>query len=168
MTVELTKIELGNITLPKGKVIATDPCYDTDVWCTEKVDVKPGDYICRAKYGVYPGWGERVFELTINHITCPKKKAVKVIGSCGVDSGQCGFFELDNYIENHPKMETEKSEEWYNRACDITLNDDEHCVGIMGVLDGVVASSGLGDGMYTLYAGYDNRGQITALRLRFL
>ena len=33
---------------------------------------------------------------------------------------------------------------------------------------GAVSESGLGDGGYNLYAGYDNRGRITALRLRYL
>ena len=168
MTITVTRIHLGILDLTKeGKVIASDPCYEPDIWCASEVEVRKGDYIARAVYGDVPGWGERVIELTINNIHTPKKKATRVIGHCGVDSGQCGFFEATNYRENHPDKDTKKSEAWYERACKITLNQKRHNCGMMGQY-GAVASSGIGDGCYTLYAGYDNRGQITALRLRFL
>lgn len=168
MNIEVTKIDLGILDLTKeGKVIVSDPCYEPDIWCAKEVEVRKGDYIARAVYGVVPGWGERVIELTINNVLTPKKKAVHLIGACGVDSGQCGFFESTNYRENHPNKETRKSESWYNRACKVTLNSRKHNCGMMGQY-GALSESGLGDGCYNLYAGYDNRGQITALRLRFL
>ena len=167
-TIKVTSITLGFLDLTKeGKVIASDPCYDPDIWCNHEVEVRKGEYIAKAVYGEVPGWGVRVIELTINNIHTPKKKATKVIGHCCVDSGQCGFFEASDYRENHTKQETAKSEEWYNRACEITLDDDNHNCGMMGET-GAVSESGIGDGCYNLYAGYDNRGQITALRLRYI
>lgn len=168
MQITVTRITLGTLDLTKeGKVIASDPCYEPDIWCAHEVEVRKGDYIVKAVYGNVPDWGERVIELTINHIDTPKKKATKIIGCCGVDSGQCGFFESTNYRKNHPQVDTDKSRAWYDRACKVTLNSKRHCCGMMGNY-GAVSESGLGDGGYNLYAGYDNRGRITALRLRYL
>lgn len=170
--IEVTRIYLGEFNINSGKVIATDPCYEPGQWYNKELNIKPGEYICHAVYGdVGYGWGERVVELYINHESTPKKKATKYAGSCGVDSGQCGFFEAENYDRVHPKAfvdEDEVSQKWYNEACDITCDGYAHCVGIMPDELGVVASSGLGDGCYTLYAGYNSKGEITALRLRFL
>lgn len=173
MKVELAKVNLGDVTVKDGKIIATDPCYQPDGRFVCIVNIKPGNYTGRAVYGdAGYGWGERVWELTMNHESTPKKKATTFIGCCAVDSGQCGFFALDDYKKFHPEKDTEESEKWYRTACDITCNDAEHCVGLMRSLNdeivGIVSESGIGDGMYNLYAGYNNRGEITALRLRFL
>lgn len=175
MRINVKQTILGNVSVKDGKLIATDPCYEPEKPYNHTVEVKKGEYIGRAVYGVLDEWwGERVIELTINHESTPKKKAVKLIGHCAVDSGQCGFFLYDDYCKHHPeKTENEKSEKWYRNACKITLNDKNHNVGVMLSSDsrhrvGFVSSSGLGDGYYNLYAGFNNRGEITALRLRFL
>lgn len=161
-------IELGNIFF-NGKMQVTDPCYSTDVWCTKQINIKKGEYIAKAVMYDCGDWGKRIGELTINHISCPKKKANnRVYSSIGVDSGQCGFFDYDKYEKVHPTYfvdETEESKKWYDKVCNITLNGD-WC----GLVDdmGVVSSSGIGDGCYNLYAGYNNKDEIVALRLKFL
>ena len=160
-------IELGNIFF-NGKMQVTDPCYSTDVWCTKQITIKQGEYIAKAVVYDCGDWGKRIGELTINHISCPKKKANRVYSSIGVDSGQCGFFDYDEYEKVHPKYfvdETEESKKWYDKVCDITLNGD-WC----GLVDdmGVVCSSGYGDGCYNLYTGYNSKGEIVALRLRYI
>jgi hypothetical protein len=172
MRITVTQIGLGHFTPENGEVVASDPCYEAGKFYNRTVKIKPGEYLARACYGVVPGWGERVIELTINHSTTPKKKATTIIGWCGVDSGQCGFFDAENYRAFHPAgMETKESEAWYNRACEITLNDRKHNCGMLESarrIVGAVSESGLGDGQYTLYAGHNSKGEITALRLRFL
>ena len=161
-------VELGKIFF-NGKMQITDPCYSTDVWCTDKVQIKQGEYIAKAVIYDCGDWGKRVGELMINHISCPKKKAGNTIyHSIGVDSGQCGFFDYDEYEKVHPKAfvdEDEESEKWYNEVSKITLNGDE--CGLVGSM-GVVSSSGYGDGCYNLYAGYNSKGEIVALRLRYI
>lgn len=173
MKMNVTRINLGVLTVKDGKVIATDPCYQVkQSWCNHIIDIKKGDYVGKATYGVVPfGCGERVTELTINHETTLKKRATKLIGRCAVDSGQCGFFLVDDYTKYHPEKDTEESEKWYKTACDITCDDDAHCVGVMqseGNPVGFVGESGIGDGVYNLYAGFNSRGEITALRLRYI
>lgn len=171
MYITVTQIWLGAFDLNEGKLIATDPCYTPDSSGNCEVEVKKGEYHAKAKYGKVGDWGERVVELTINHASTPKKKATTKIGMCAVDSGQCGFFELEDYIKFHPNGETAESEAWYNRACKITLNDKRHNCGMMtsgGKYVGAMSESGLGDGYYELYAGYNSKGEVTALRLRFI
>ena len=166
MQITVTRTYIGAINIPDGKLIATDPCYEPDIWCNQEVEVRKGHYLVFATYGVVPDWGERVITLEIVHEDMKDKKATRIIGHCAVDSGQCGFFESKNYRQNHPNKETAKSEAWYNRACKITLNDKRHNCGVMGDY-GAVSESGIGDGYYDLYAGRD-KGEIVALRLRYL
>lgn len=171
MRITVTEVLLGKFELNEGKVIATDPCYEVSDRLNCKVEVKKGEYSARARYGVVSDWGERVIELTINHSSTPKKRATKLIGMCPVDSGQCGFFELEDYTEFHPNRETAESEAWYNRACKVTLNDKRHNCGMLTSkkkIVGAVSESGIGDGYYELFAGYNSKGEITALRLRYL
>ena len=171
MYITVTQIWLGAFDLNEGKLIATDPCYQADERLNCKVDVKKGEYHAKAKYGTVGDWGERVIELTINHASTPKKKATTLIGMCAVDSGQCGFFELSDYIESHPLRDSSYADKWYNRACKITCNGRRHRCGLMtnkGKAVGVLSESGIGDGFYELYAGYNSKGEITALRLRYL
>ena len=173
MRISVTQTVLGNFEPANGKVIVSDPCYEPTNGYNRGVQLKEGTYTAKAKYGVISGWGERVVELTINHESCPKKKATRLIGLCAVDSGQCGIFERENYDKYHPNYtpDTPESEKWYNKVCDITLNDKKHNCGMVKSdkkIVGAVASSGLGDGAYDLYAGYNSKGEIVALRLRFL
>ena len=169
----VTRIELGRFTPENGEVIATDPCYQPDQSYNHAIRVKEGEYIAHACYGEVPyGWGVRVSELTINHESTPKKKATTYLGWCAVDSGQCGFFDAHDYRNTHPAgPETKEAEAWYKKACKITCNARRHCCGMMTSakrIVGALSESGIGDGCYDLYAGYNSKGEITALRLRFL
>ena len=75
MQITVTRITLGTLDLTKeGKVIASDPCYEPDIWCAHEVEVRKGNYIVKAVYGNVPDWGERVIELTINHIDTPHRR----------------------------------------------------------------------------------------------
>lgn len=171
MRITVTQTVLGVFDINSGRIIATDPCYEPINGHNRGAEVKKGKYIAKAKYGVINGWGERVVELTVNHESCPKKKATTLYGWCAVDSGRCGFFERENYDKYHPKYDTPESEQWYKDACEITLNDKKHNCGLLKSdkkIVGALASSGLGDGAYNLYAGYNSKGEIVALRLRFL
>lgn len=58
----------------------------------------------------------------------------------GVDSGQAGFYDNDNFINRNGGDD----EKWYDKMCNITLSKEQAGV----FTDGVVASSGYGDGGY--------------------
>ena len=61
------------------------------------------------------------------------------VGDAGVDSGQLGIYDLDDYHAD--------DEEWYDRNSNITLSNAR--AGIIG--RGVVSRSGYGDGIYPVY-----------------
>lgn len=169
MKKNIKTLELGTINIESGKVYATDPCYSTDTWCQKLVNVKAGKYICRAVISDEGDWGKRISELSISHIDNPKNLGKYILSNnIGVDSGQCGFFEKEYYEEFHNGHfidENDKDKEWYDKVCNITLNGD-----MCGCVEdkGVVSESGYGDGCYTLYAGYNSKDEIVALRVRFI
>lgn len=166
-SITVRPIDLGQIEIESGKIQMTDPCYEPDLWCSHSVNAKVGKWNCKAFVGEVPGWGKRVVALEINHESTPKKKATILKAVCGVDSGQCGFFDADYYKKNQSDCEWENTKSWYRRVCNITCNDEkENC----GTIEnrGVVAESGLGDGAYDCYLGYNSKGEVTAMRLKFI
>lgn len=159
-------VEIGTIDLG-SKIMVTDPCYtDLDAWYNKEIGIKEGKYTCRAYIEDCGVWGERIMELTINHEKNQKAKASTLSdASIAVDSGQCGFFDLAYYEENS-QAETLSRDEWYNRVCEITLNEAKDSCGIIDG-QGVVVSSGYGDGVYRLYVKKNTKNEIVALRLSF-
>jgi hypothetical protein len=102
-----------------------------------------------------------------------------VSDNIGVDSGQCGFFNIENYrndsldipfadaegkdfYESYRK--TEDGDHWYGKICGYTLRNEQY-----GELQGVglVSSSGFGDGSYNLYAKRDSSRKGIALKVKF-
>lgn len=75
------------------------------------------------------------------------------VGSCGVDSGQIMIADPCYLIDG------DFSEKHYEEACEITLSEDRagplmYDMGHEG--KAVVASSGIGDGFYPVYATYSD------------
>lgn len=164
----LKTFDLKKINIESGKVQITDPCYEPSLWCSHTREIKKGEYICKAVMVNAGAWGRRIAELTINHISTPKKKATTLMCCAGVDSGQCGFFDAEYYKKYHKAEYVDDDAEslsWYRRVCDITLAD-KSC----GTIDkkGVVSSSGFGDGVYDCYVGHNTSGEVTAMRLKFI
>ena len=164
--------QLGNFTVA-GKMRVSDPCYRPDVWCTGVLDTKPG--IWEAAVMVLDneatgGWGDRVAVLAVKHKDCSIQMTTETINSAqdhlnvsprgewdiagfevGVDSGQAGFYDNDNFVRRNGGAD----EDWYDKMCDITLSKEN--AGVFS--DGVVTSSGYGDGGYTciFHTGIDNK-----------
>lgn len=168
MRIEATKIDLGQIEIKSGRIQMSDPCYEPDLWCSHSSPVKKGKWNCKAWVGdVGYGWGKRVLALEINHESTPKKKATTLATVCPVDSGQCGFFDASYYNDKFNTSDNRAEDEWYNRICGITCDDkNDCCATIDGV--GVVAASGIGDGCYDCCVGYNTKGEVTAMRLKFI
>ena len=157
---------LGTIEL-KNEVMVSDPCYDLGTWCQGIVGgVKAGKYNAFAIITDEGSWGERVAELIVIHEDADINEITDELDfEVGVDSGQAGIFNLDYYKEHQPDDDYDNRKSWYRRVCDITCSD-----GDCGTIDneGVVSSSGYGDGGYVCYAAYNKENEIVALRVVFI
>lgn len=153
--------QLGNFTIT-GQMKVSDPCYRPEVWCSGVLDTKPG--VWEAAIMVLDnedtgGWGSRVAVLAVKHKDCSIPLATDTISETsdylklsllnewkiagfevGVDSGQAGFYDNDNFINRNGG----EDEKWYEKMCNITLSKEQAGV----FTDGVVTSSGYGDGGY--------------------
>lgn len=151
-----------------GKIIVTDPCYSLDVTCTKVLNVKKGEWMFDAYNENMGDWGCRNKNLVIKHFDCPYIACEELVGLIGVDSGQAGFFDYEYYKKYHKNFYVDEDEEdnnWYERVCEITLNDPNY-----GMIDnmGCVSESGYGDGMYEVYAGRDENGEIVEVMIVFI
>lgn len=84
-----------------GSVDVTDPCYNRDVWCRmNDVKIKEGEYTCLVWYHTDKGtdngkpYAYKVVGIIGIYLDgrIPVQKAMKEIGSIGVDAGLAGFF----------------------------------------------------------------------------
>lgn len=157
-----------------GKLIVTDPCYErvseTDM-LQSVVPVKPGKWFARIQTSDEGNWGSRVAELTANHHENVLSPYWEWYGSCGVDSGQLGFFDYDKYPigVNGYTAEYDDVNNWYKKACNETYqeNNKEKKAGIVEGM-GVNSSSGFGDGQYEVFVGRNDDGEIVAIKAVFI
>jgi hypothetical protein len=172
----MKKIKLGN------KVVVSDPCYTIPTWCQIIVDdVLPGYYqpsICRNDLD---GWGNRISGLSCIHEDYIGKEGelkltwVEHPGIVGVDSGQAGVFSMESYrndemVGEEPvfdfgdSFDREIGDVWYRMCAHKTLSEKS-----WGVYDeGVVSSSGIGDGSYDLYVLKNNEDKVVGFCIDFL
>lgn len=144
-------------------VVVSDPCYTIPTWCQAIVNnVLPGKY----NTGVFTtdetdGWGTRCSHIVAIHEDyCGQDENIgwkRYPATIGVDSGQAGIFSKESYrIDDHPidsegynfgnDFDKEPGDVWYRKMCGLTLSDQS-----FGSYDqGVVSSSGIGDGSYEL------------------
>lgn len=160
-----------------SKVVVSDPCYETPTWCQAVVNnVKPGKYGVFMKEKDMEDWGVRSSVLMAVHSDFLKRKLnwERFPATIGVDSGQAGIFSFESYrndeiaddirVDHEFKLYTydEPGDKWYERMCRLTLRDLS-----WGHYDeGVVSSSGLGDGSYTLLVA-KFRGKVVAFCIDF-
>lgn len=144
-------------------IMISDPCYSVGTRCQKQLDnVLPGEY-----NGIVViteetnGWGDRVAELLAIHentvIWSDKSWEPHNDVSLGVDSGQMGIIDINGYFDD------DENPEWYDRICDLTMSQG-------GIIDGngVVSSTGYGDGSYDLYTHKNSDGKIDAIRVVFI
>jgi len=102
------------------------------------------------------------------------KEQIKFLGNVGVDSGQIILTDpcyVDSEWEKDVEYDQGKKGEYsYGGACVTTDNDDlggqlNYAKGHAGA--GVVARTGYGDGMYPVYALYNDEGRVTKLLVDF-
>jgi hypothetical protein len=167
-----------------GKMILSDPCYTLGTWCQGVVEnVKNGEWIGIAETTNQGSWGDRISMLLSMNVDAMEKNPnleQELITSGeplpfdgGVDSGQFGHFDFDNYRKDELAINlvkafeddysTEVGDEWYRACCEITIHRN---FGVMPF--GIVSSSGFGDGAYTTYGIKDDSGQYVGFMTIFI
>jgi len=99
-----------------------------------------------------------------------------LLDNIGVDSGQCGIFDADNYPGGNSTGEYDDKNSFYGKVCELTSNehgeeaDKSIPYNTYGIIDGfgVVSSTGYGDGCYTAYGIKNENGELIAVKIVFL
>ena len=168
-----------------GKMVLSDPCYELGTWCQGIVDnVKNGTWLADVDQKDMDDWGVRVASLFIVNKQALEKDpniSFEVVGQepmnfeGGVDSGQFGFFDKDFYRNDELAKDLDKEnfgenydmqsgDTWYRACSKLTLGNDQ-----WGVLpNGVVSSSGFGDGSYDVFGLKDDSGEYVAFAVVFI
>ena len=168
-----------------GKLVCSDPCYSIPTWCQGIVEnVKNGVWVTDIDKKDMGDWGERIASLfVVNKEALDKNPNIawEVFSeeplnfAGGVDSGQFGFFDFAHYRNDESAKELKKyhfsddydkeaGDEWYRACCDLTLGSEQ-----WGVLpNGVVSSSGFGDGSYDVFGYKDAYGEYVAFAVVFI
>ena len=176
------KISLGK------SVIVTDPSYDTETWCQAKIDnVKEGQYNTHCEVVDTGDWGNRCSLLMAAHCDYNINKLYWEVHpqEIGVDSGQAGIFDMAYYRKDGRNIEVptvgfdgqpfdrleammkheKEGDDFYLKMCKLTLSQTKWG----GFDNGVVSSSGYGDGGYILYVAKEEyTGEIIGFCIDFL
>lgn len=163
---------MTKFTVRSGQIRVSDPCYDKDDdYLGMTLPAKNGEWVAHADFDDMGNWGDRVVSLTAEFVG--KSKTVEVNqGRIAVDSGQAGIFDLDSYkndkiVENVKRIHNDsicEDEPWYSICCDRTLSKNQWGV----VPNGVVSSSGFGDGCYEVTYFSDKDGLATRVEIIFI
>lgn len=162
---------IGSFEVKSGKLRISDPCYDLDTWCAGTLDnVLNGKWNAKIEESDKGSWGIRVSNLVAVHenyaLSANNPELTKI--DVGVDSGQCGIFDLDQYPKDDPGEYGDKNS-FYGKVCNLTCNEDDMNQSA-GIIDnfGVVSRSGYGDGSYECYVRRNVKGEIVAAEIVFL
>ena len=173
---------MSRFEITSGAMICSDPCYTTDVWCMRAVNnVKKGTWSAEVDEPDMGGWGKRIAQLRVYHtnssVETMSSEWEKLPGTFGVDSGQFGFFDAEHYRKADSVKEQTKydfgddtddsdrdGEEWYRACCYLTLGEESWGV----IPNGVVSTSGYGDGSYNVYGLKNADGEYIAFTVVFI
>lgn len=170
-----------------SEVVVSDPCYKIPTWCQAIVTgVLPGKYMAEVtETDGSDGWGVRIATLSATHVDYIDRYGLldweESPDSIGVDSGQCGIFNKEHYRDdkqsdtyNLPLIWGGRADKygdlWYERMCSLTLSTRDGGISddSWGITpDGVVSSSGYGDGSYILMLGKVDE-QVVAFEIIYL
>ena len=171
--------------ITSGKLVCSDLCYSIPTWCQGIVEnVKNGVWGAEINLSDEGDWGMRIADLFVcNEDSFAKDNTIgeKIFNdepmnfNAGVDSGQFGFFDFAHYrndesakdlkkYEFGDNYDIEEGDAWYRACSDLTLGDEQ-----WGVLpNGVVSSSGFGDGSYDVFGYKDENGEYVAFAVVFI
>lgn len=164
-------IPIGSFELTTPRMLVTDPCYEPDTFgMGELNNCITGTWDAYIRLSDEGEWGKRVATIIVKARDTEGAPSMGNIrrnmrflpsgfkelrGCIGVDSGQAGFFDAQNYQRNDSVdgvATTFPFDErwgdmspWYKTCCDRTFSEEQ-----AGVIPfGAVSSSGYGDGAYT-------------------
>ena len=168
-----------NIT--SGNLVISDPCYKLyePLRYQEVLPAKNGKWVTHAEIEDTRHWGSRVSKLFAFHEdyapisrrwsleysgTNPVRNRIHYGKDMAVDSGQLGFFDYE-FFKAHESEREYGSGDFYSRCCDATLSDKQY-----GIIDeqGVVSSSGYGDGSYPLYYVTDDFNRVVGVCVDYM
>lgn len=153
-------IKLGDI------AFLSDPCYGTECKMNCTMEMVEGDYavfITRSDAEIVRGRISNLYVVHKDYYKTFKKRPNddNEMLVCGVDSGTCGIFSAEYFEQFHD--ESGVDDEWYDENV-IKMDEFKITDG-----KGVISSSGVGDGVYPVFAEYcKDSGKAFALRIRFL
>lgn len=169
-------IKLGN------EVVVSDPCYSIPTWCQAIVkNVLPGNYRTLVLKSDQGDWGNRCTHLIAIHEDYAhqdeKFRWEQHPAVIGVDSGQAGIFSIESYRKDELAEQigngdgegfgdgwaTEEGDKWYEKICTRTLGKEQWGA----YSEGVVSSSGFGDGSYDLLVAKKNK-QVVGFVINYL
>ena len=162
--------DVFNVT--NGKLIVTDPCYKRGIRCQAIVDnVKNGTWTANISKHY-----ERVAELEARHAEAFSYSSwERLDAEIGVDSGQAGIFNEALYPAGDILGEYDDTTTFYGRACAATLppelqsqSDTEQYEPFGFIEEGVVSSSGYGDGSYDAFVARNAAGEVVAVKIVFV
>ena len=168
----------NNFEVKSGVMVCSDPCYSLDTWCMGIVEnVKNGTWLSSIETSDEGDWGVRIATLEVRHNDFKDtnlKFVDELLFTGGVDSGQFGFFDKEFYRNDESAKDLPKydfssdfdksGDIWYLACCDLTLGKEQ-----WGVLpNGVVSSSGYGDGSYGVFGEKNAEGEYVAFKVVFI
>ena len=162
MTFEENREKYGDIILGSDAYV-TDPCYSPDLWCCNKVSVRPGKW----QTAISRNDSDAIACLGVYHEAYDENR-VSWEGApflVGVDSGQAGVFDAEFFERNHGGEYNDPSS-FYGECCAITLS--RLGFGALQCEKGFVSTSGYGDGGYDLRIGRNDAGEAVALEVIFI
>lgn len=157
----MTRKFYGTIEISNGRIVCSDPCYYSGIWCADSFPAKNGLY---RVYIYHKDKKNAVLEIIHQDYDTKSVDWDDADSACAVDSGTFGFFDKVYYDTYH---DGELDEEWYN---DNVVDADDYLI-----TDGAGAwsSSGYGDGMYHLQCVWcnkenDDADSVAGLRALFI
>lgn len=168
-----------------GKMVITDPCYTLPTWCQGIVEnVKNGIWTADVEMDDQSGRVSAIYCYNNEAYIRNRNLASEVFAApkmpfvVGVDSGQAGFFDLDNYrkddsIGDSPLADyisdEKDGDKFYAACCACTHNDKDRTVRYGTIPYGAVSSSGYGDGSYNCHGLTDFSGnEYVAFMIEFI
>lgn len=160
---ETYREKIGVVKVESGMIVASDPCYERDVWCALSFVAENGRYKIESEIEEESG---RVAVLRAIHEDYVGKSLDYAYVNCvAVDSGTFGIFDYDYHKQTHNEgnENLEVDDEWYENYV-VEMTDNYHIVDDKCV----ISSSGYGDGTYALSVAYNDDEEIIAVEVVFI
>lgn len=156
---------VGYFMVESGCLIVSDPCYNDDPHMPIRIPAINGKWWANIRRNNEGRVSElyAVLDIPIAHELFPRS-----VGNAGVDSGQMGIYDEASAFTGkteapYQNFESSGHSDWYLMCCQRTLREFDAGT----IPNGVVSSTGYGDGCYTVKACYVE-GKAYYVEIRFI